>query len=371
MAVQTRPSQLQNLASSKRLPDTALNRALLEREAARDGLPSVIARQGQDLLLLSGAARTESRIARLGADDAVSRGDRLKIDGMDASVLFTDDGFGEIPQDRVVVAVIDSGVDLDHPALAGRLLPGYNVETKGRDVEDTMGHGTHVAGIIAGSFPSEGLEGVAQGVSILPIKIPNLSTSNTKFMPQLAEAIRYAADNGAKVVNVSLGVQMNGWLMKLVHGRKVKQVEEALRYAEKKGTLVVVAAGNFGADKPDTVGYPGTSANVIAVANLDDHHRPLKTHPSSSRGPAVDLSAPGTAIRSSVPDDSFATYTGTSMAAPYVAGVAALLAAQHPDWTPAQIRERLYRTADDLGDPGRDAVYGHGAVDPFEAIFGL
>ena len=371
MAVQTRSSQLQNLNSTKRMADTAINRRYLEALAARDGVPSVVARQGGDVLLLSGAARTESRVARLGADDSVSRGDRLTIDGASASVLFTDDGFGELAQEKVVVAVIDSGVDTDHPALKGRLLPGYNVETKGRDVEDTMGHGTHVAGIIAGSAPAEGLDGVAQGVSILPIKIPNLSTSNTKFMPQLAESIRYAVDNGAKVVNISLGIQMDGWMMKLIHGRKVKQVEEAIRYAESKGVLVVVAAGNNGKDKANTVGYPGTSDNVISVANLDDRRRPLETHSSSSQGPAVDLAAPGTAIRSSVPDDTFADYTGTSMAAPYVAGVAALLVAKHPDWTPAQIRQRLYATADDLGAKGRDDIYGHGAVDPFEALFGL
>ncbi|MNR84012.1 Subtilisin E precursor [compost metagenome] len=371
MAVQTRPSQLRNLTSAKRMSDTEANRRYLEALAARDGVPSVVARQGGDVLLLSGAARTESRIARLGADDSVSRGDRLTIDGAEASVLFTDDGFREIPQAKVVVAVIDSGVDTDHPALKGRLLPGYNVETKGRDVEDTLGHGTHVAGIIAGSFPSEGLEGVAQGVTILPIKIPNLSTSNTKFMPQLAESIRYAADHGAKVVNISLGIQLDGWLMKFIHGRKVKQVEEAIRYAESKGVVVVVAAGNYGTDKADTVGYPGNSPNVISVANLDDTSRPLKAHFSSSHGPEVDLAAPGTAIRSSVPNDTFANYTGTSMAAPYVAGVAALLAASNPHWTPAQIRQRLYVTADDLGKPGRDNTYGHGAIDPYEAIFGL
>lgn len=386
MAVQTRSSQLQNLGKVKRLSDTAANRNLLQAEAARDGLPSVVARQGGDVLLLSGAARTESRIARLNAADSVSKGDRVTIDGAEASVLFTDDGFKEIPQGKVVVAVIDSGVDMDHPALKGRLLPGYNVETKGRDVSDELGHGTHVAGIIAGSAPAQGLEGVAQGVSILPIKIPNLSTSNSKFMPQLAESIRYAVDHGAKVMNISLGIELDGWMMKLMHGRKVKQVEEAIRYAESKGVLVVVAAGNNGKDKADTVGYPGNSPNVVSVANLDDSKNvsnprsgdrvlatlaDLLTHPSSSQGPAVDIAAPGTNIRSSVPDDSFADYTGTSMAAPYVAGVAALLAAKNPDWTPAQIRERLYKTADDMGKKGRDDVYGHGAVDPFEALFGL
>ena len=371
MAVQTRSSQLQTLSATKRMSDTAANRRALEALAAKDGAPSVVARQGGDVLLLSGQARTESKIARLGAAESVSRGDRLMIDGSEASVLFTDDGFKEIPQNNVVVAVIDSGVDTDHPALKGRLLPGFNVETKGTDVEDTMGHGTHVAGIIAGAFPSEGVEGVAQGVSILPIKIPNLSTSNSKFMPQLAESIRYAVDNGAKVVNISLGIQIDGFMMKLLHGRKVKQVEEAIRYAESKGVVVVVAAGNNGKDKADTVGYPGNSDNVISVANLDDTKKPLETHPSSSQGPAVDIAAPGTAIRSSVPDDSFANYTGTSMASPYVAGVAALLAAKNPDWTPAQIRERLYKTADDLGARGRDNIYGHGAVDPYEALFGL
>ncbi|MNT60804.1 Subtilisin E precursor [compost metagenome] len=135
--------------------------------------------------------------------------------------------------------------------------------------------------------------------------------------------------------------------------------------------VVVVAAGNNGTAKSDTVGYPGNSPNVISVANLDDSSKPLKTHPSSSQGPAVDLSAPGTAIRSSVPNDTFANYTGTSMASPYVAGVAALLAVKNPHWTAAQIRERLYKTSDDLGARGRDDVYGHGAVDPYEALFGL
>ncbi|GEM_PF-2681971 len=375
MAVQTRSSQLQNLKSAERLRDTAANRARLEARAAKDGLPSVIARQGQDVLLLSGAARTESRIARVSAEAGVSKGDSLRIDGSEASVLFTDDGFREIPAGKVVVAVIDSGVDMDHPAFQGRLLPGYNVETKGRDVQDAMGHGTHVAGIIAGSFPAEGLEGVAQGVSILPIKMPNLSTTNPDFMPQLAEAIRYAADHGAKVINISLAVHLDGWAMKLIHGRKVKQVEEALGYAESKGLVVVVAAGNKGTGNADTVGYPGNSPNVISVANLDDRRLDgsgrLKITPSSSQGPAVDLSAPGTGIRSAVPDDSYANKTGTSMASPYVAGVAALLMAKHPDWTPAQVRDRLYRTSDDLGETGRDDTFGHGAVDLFEAVYGL
>lgn len=369
MAVQTRPSQLQSLNASRRLRDTAANRALLEAEAAKDGRPSVIAKQGQDVLLLSGAARTESRIARVSAEAGVSRGDLLTVDGAQASVLSTDDGFKELGQ--VVVAVIDSGVDPDHPALKGRLLPGYNVESKGRDVEDTLGHGTHVAGIIAGSFPSEGVEGVAQGVSILPIKIPNLSTMNFKLMSQMADGIRYAADHGARVINLSLGIPTDNWLLKLIHGRKMKKVEEAIRYAESKGAVVVAAAGNYGTGKADTVSFPGNSPNVISVANLDDATNRQKTHSSSSRGPAVDIAAPGTAIRSSVPNDSFANFTGTSMAAPYVAGVAALVAARNPQMTPAQIRERLYRTADDLGDRGRDDTFGHGAVDPYEAVFGL
>lgn len=371
MAVQTRSSQLQTLTATKRMSDTAAKRRYLEALAARDGAPSVVAKQGGDVLLLSGQARTESRIARLHADESVSRGDRIMIDGAEASVLFTDDGFNEIPQDQVIVAVIDSGVDTDHPALKGRLLPGYNVETKGTDVEDALGHGTHVAGIIAGSAPAEGLEGVAQGVSILPIKIPNLSTANTKIMPQIAEGIRYAVDNGAKVINISLGVSLDGIVMKLLHGWKVKQVEEAIRYAESKGVVVVVAAGNAGKDKPNTVLYPGTSDLVISVANLDDTKTPLETHYSSSQGPAVDIAAPGTAIRSSVPDDTYANYTGTSMAAPYVAGVVALMLAKNPDLTPKQVRERLYQTADDLGPVGRDDIYGHGKVDPYEAIFGL
>jgi subtilisin family serine protease len=372
-----RPTQPTSITGkpSKRLADTPENQTLLKQEAAKDGKASVVAKQGNDLLLLSGAYRTESKIARVSADDAISKGDALKVNGAKAKVLQTDDGFKEVDLSKVTVAVIDTGVQVVHSAFKDNtVLPGYNAKTKDGNVKDRWDHGTHVAGIIAGSAPAMGIEGVAQGATLMPIKLSTPISVNSNLMDRLADSIRYAVDNGANVINVSLGVDMESWTMKQVHGDSRQKVDEALRYAEEKGVVVVAAAGNSGnePDTQDTVSYPANVSTVITVSNLDDT-RPkdgLDLHPTSSVGPAVDLAAPGTDITSSVPDNKADKMTGTSMAAPYVAGVVAQIIARHPDWTPAQVRKHLATTATDLGKPGLDIRFGNGAVDPFKAIHG-
>ncbi|MNY11973.1 Minor extracellular protease Epr precursor [compost metagenome] len=146
-------------------------------------------------------------------------------------------------------------------------------------------------------------------------------------------------------------------------------MSEAIAYAEEKGSLVVVAAGNEGDQLPDTVLFPASDPRVVAVSNLDDTRRPARLAADSSRGPAVDLAAPGTKTLAWF-GKGYGYHSGTSFAAPYVSGVAALIAARHPDWTPAQIKEQLYKTAQDLGAPGKDDSYGHGAVNAIEAVFG-
>ncbi len=358
-----------------RLPDTAQNRDRLRQEASKDGKPSILAKQGNDLLLLSGAYRTESKIAHQSADEAISKGDSLKVDGKQAEVLHTDDGFTEVDLSKVTVAVIDSGMDVTHPAFSkSEILPGYNGKSKTDDVDAFFSHGTHVAGIIAGSLPEEGVHGVAPGATLLPIKFGTSTIYNSGLFTRVADSVRHAVDNGAKVINISMGTQTNNWILGSLHAKGIRNLEEALDYAEAKGVVVVVAAGNNrnGEKDKDNVNFPATHPTVLAVSNLDDTspEEGLKLSSNSSIGPAVDLAAPGTDIVSAVKKGKVDEMSGTSMAAPYVAGVVAQIIARHPDWTPAQIRDHLAETAQDLGKPGKDIRFGHGAVDPIKAVFG-
>lgn len=376
MSTPLNPSQPFNLSAvpAKRLADTPQNRALLQEDAAKDGKPSLVAKQGNDLLLLSGAYRTESAIARTSADEALSQGDAITLNGKPAEILHTDDGFTEIDLSRVTVAVLDSGLEADHPAFAqSTILPGYDAKRKDGHVPDKVGHGTHVSGIIAGHLPEQGVEGPARGASLMPIKM-SVSAVNPALMERLADSIRYAVDHGANVINLSSGIDLRAPINGVLHAGKKHLVDEALDYAEQKGVVVVVAAGNEGnkASTKDSLTYPASHPTVITVSNLDDTDRQagLKLNPSSGVGPEVDVAAPGTAITSSVPGGKVKEMTGTSMAAPYVTGIVAQIIARHPDWTPAQVREHLYQTAADLGEPGVDSRFGHGAVDAFKAIFG-
>ncbi|MBO9541347.1 S8 family serine peptidase [bacterium] len=358
---------------AKRMLDNEANLAALKAQAAKDQMPSVITSDGKTLSYFNGALPTESKIARLHADEAISLADRITVGGKKHTVLYTDDGFAELDQRKVTVAVIDSGVAPKSRILEGRLLTGYNTGTKGTDTaDDEEGHGTAVASIIAGSDTADS---VAKGVSILPIKIQDWD--DDKFLPQLADGIRYAADHGAKIINVSVGANFldpnHQWELSpsdpKVHAEAIKAVSEAIAYAEEKGSLVVVAAGNEGDQLPDTVLFPASDPRVVAVSNLDDTQRPARLSKDSSRGPAVDLAAPGTKTLAWF-GGGYGYHSGSSFAAPYVSGVAALIAARHPDWTPAQIKEQLYKTARDLGAPGKDDSYGHGAVNAIEAVFG-
>lgn len=361
-----------NLEPVRRLPDTEANRERLRREAAADGRPSAVADLGRDIALFSDyRLRPTSNVARTPAD-ALREGHTIDLGTERGQAIYTDDGFREVRTQGMLVAVIDSGVDANHPALKGKVLPGYNVAKKNGDTSDSDGHGTHVAGIIAASVPGEGVEGVAPDVKILPITLGSLSLFNRNFLDNLAEGIRYAADRGAKVVNISLGMPQSGFLIRLIHGKKgFEKVSDAIDYATAKGTAIVVAAGNANKDGSESVLFPGNHPKVISVANLNysGQNRVVDTHSSSSRGKEVDIAAPGTAIRSTFPRGQYRALTGTSMASPYVAGSVALIRARHPEWTVEQVKQHLYRTARDLGKPGRDDQYGHGELDLYRAVF--
>lgn len=349
-----------NSVGVRRLADTAENRRKLQAEAAKDRLPSAVVDMGQDVVLLSGRQlETASKIART-LGPVLESGGKAKVDGAEGAVLFTDDGLQEIDAKDVIVAVIDSGLDVNHPAFAGRIVKPYNSTNGSADVTDKNGHGTHVAGIIAGAWgvdPKAG--GVASSAKIMPIKAGDGGFSSG----DLVKAIRYAVDNGAKVINMSLG----GPMMQ-------PSVHRALKYAEEQGVVVLVATGN---DSKDKVSFPGRYDEVLGVGSSKDGKR----SPFSNGGDHIDLSAPGERIYATLPTgkseigdrlgtNTYGAISGTSMATPYAAGAAALVIAQHPDWTAAQVKAHMTRAVNDLGAPGWDKDFGYGEVNLFKAAFG-
>ena len=254
---------------------------------------------------------------------------------------------------RVIVAVVDSGSG-PHPDLAENLLAGRSffglVETPDGNDIDASGHGSHVAGIIA-SVANNGIggSGVAPNAKILPIKV--LDQAGSGDARDVAAGVRYAADNGAKVINLSLG-----------GATESSSLSQAIAYANDKGALVVAAAGNGGAaDKPK---WPASLDLTIAVTAVDPANNATSF---DQRGDYIDIAAPGANIVSTAKGD-YVTLSGTSMAAGFVAGAAALLFAAEPRVTNAQVRDILLRTATDIGEPGRDLTFGVGLINMVAAL---
>ena len=246
----------------------------------------------------------------------------------------------------VVVAVVDTGV-APAPDLAGRLLPGWNVIARSDDAADDNGHGTHVAGTVA-EVEGNGLaeSGVAPEASILPVKV--LDSTGVGSDVDVAAGIVWAADHGARIVNLSLG------------GSEASTVlADGVTYARSKGVLIVAAAGNDGGP----VAVPARLGGVIAVGAVDANR---VRAPFSAGGRALDLVAPGVGILQQTLDGvggyADRSWSGTSMASPQVAGVAALALAAGRAKTAAGVARLLTRTALDLGVPGRDPAYGAGLV---------
>lgn len=339
-----------------KMADTAENRKLAMAKAAKDGAQTVIADLGDEIAILSGgtlATRGASAIAALG----VASGMNLSIDGKPAAIFHTDTGLAEVDASEVVVAVLDTGVDIHHPALAGRVLPGYNAIDGSDDVADSQGHGTHVAGIIAADGDGP-MKGVARNAKILPVKV--LGSTNDPN-GTIAKGIRYAVDQGAQVINMSFFIRQSE--------KNYDAVMEALDYAHAKGVVLVKSAGNTG---KEGLTDPANHPHVIAVGALKVNTKKQSADRASfsSYGDRLDVAAPGDKVLSLKPGGGYVSMSGTSMAAPHVVGLVALLRAQHPDWTPDQVRAHLTGAVDDLGDAGKDKYYGHGAVNAFKALFG-
>ncbi|MCX4962988.1 type VII secretion-associated serine protease mycosin [Streptomyces virginiae] len=261
----------------------------------------------------------------------------------------------------ITVAVIDTGVN-QIPELEGQVLPGKAFPVGdaevGRD-NDYSGHGTGMAGMIAGTgkHPSgDGAYGLAPGVKILPIRVPDiLEGADT---PSIVAAIRYAADSDAKVINISMGLPSKP---EQDAGRAA-----AVKYAISKGKVIFAAVGNYG-DSTNELAYPAGTPGVVGVGAADVDGKPTK---ESMHGPQVDIAAPGMDIVSSCKAKSGLCKThGTSDASALASASAALLWSAHPDWTNNQVLRVLLNT---LGKPTdgveRNDYIGYGIVRPRVAL---
>jgi subtilisin family serine protease len=255
------------------------------------------------------------------------------------------------------VAVLDTGVDCGHEDLAGGCVYGPNFSGAAQSFDD-HGHGTHVAGIIGARANNVGTIGVAPESTIYAVKV--LAANGSGSLSWVAAGIDWAVTNHIQVINMSLSASVTSVAL-----------SEAVAAAHAAGVIVVSAAGNSGCC--NTVGYPAKLPGSLAVAAVDAADAIASF---SSTGPEVDVAAPGVAVRAPVPTGTCAlchpsgyqVLNGTSMAAPHVAGVAALLVSRgRVAW---EVRNLITGTAVDLGTPGFDNSYGHGRVDAFEAVNG-
>ncbi|MFJ5693849.1 S8 family peptidase [Arthrobacter sp. NPDC093125] len=256
------------------------------------------------------------------------------------------------------VAVLDSGVDLNHEDLSSKVVARANF-SGAASADDNYGHGTHVAGIVAAVHNSDGVAGVCPGCTVLAGKI--LNDSGVGSSSGLANGINWAVSNGAKVINMSVGV------------RASRTLETAVNNAWSKGVVLVAAAGNGG---NQTKIYPAGYPNVIAVAATDN--KDAKASFSTYGASWVDVTAPGVNVYSTFPNHPFylakpnnrsLNYdvgNGTSMSAPMVAGVAALAWSSNPSATHTSIRAKVESTADKISGTG--TYWAHGRVNAFKAV---
>ncbi|MFE0046532.1 type VII secretion-associated serine protease mycosin [Streptomyces albireticuli] len=257
----------------------------------------------------------------------------------------------------VTVAVIDSGVDASLPDLQGQVLEGKNFSDDPGDAHtDPEGHGTKMAALIAGTGKAGstvGSYGLAPGAKILPLRARGKNFEEGSRMT--ADAVRYAANSDAKIINISMGSS----------GRSDVE-ESAVAYALSKGKMVFASAGNSG-DKQNAVEYPAAYPGVIGVAGLDQDGGAAKW---SQHGPQVDLSAPGADIVTACPGGTGVCRShGTSDASALAAASAALIWSVHPDWTANQVTRVLVNTAGGTSSEGkRDDYVGYGGVRPRIAL---
>lgn len=292
---------------------------------------------------------------------------------------------------NVVIAIVDTGIHLAHEDLAPQVwtnpgeIPGNRIDDDANGkvddvhgwhffhhwtgsefvpdedarVQDDNGHGTHVAGIAAAATDNGiGVAGIAWQAQLMPVKV--LDGYGTGWYSDIAAGIIYAVDNGARILNLSLG-----------GSEPSETLCAAVEYAHTRGALVIAATGNTGG----AVMYPAACEHALGVAATD----PTDTYAAfSNHGPEVDVAAPGVDVYSTwcrrndylgtCLGDYYFTKSGTSMATPHVSGLAALVWSLWPEWTSEQVARHIQQTAVDLGEPGWDERYGWGRVDAGRAL---
>lgn len=264
----------------------------------------------------------------------------------------------------VIVAVVDTGVDLVHPDLKHALVPGTSVLPGATSPQDDHGHGTHVSGVIVGQVnDGTGIGGIAPNCKLMPVKV--LNGEGKGDTGDIVAGLIWAVNNGAKVINMSLGGTGGS-----------RALMAAVQYAQSRDVVLVAAMGNESANSQEyPAGYPG----VIAVGATDERDQQSDF---SNFGSWISISAPGSDILSSLPtspayvsreegkDLGYDRMDGTSMAAPFVAGVAALIRSAEPRLTAAQVKQRMEKTSDDLGAKGFDEKFGWGRLNAVRALAG-
>ncbi|PTM58824.1 S8 family peptidase [Desmospora activa] len=247
----------------------------------------------------------------------------------------------------VTIAVVDSGVQDDHPDLEGRVIKGYDFVENDWDPQDEYGHGTHIAGIAAATTNNGiGIAGIAPHSKILSVRIFKNET-DSGYTSYFAQGIIHAADQGADVITCSFGINEHS-----------PTLEAAVLYAWEKGAVVIGSAGNNPTSKPR---YPAAYKPAISVANTDSNDEKAE---SSNFGEWVDIAAPGTDIISTIIGSQYYEVSGTSMSVPHVAGVAALLASE--GYNNEEIRHIIMETADKI--PGTGTLWTSGRLNAERAV---
>ncbi|WP_339060891.1 S8 family peptidase [Tepidibacillus marianensis] len=263
--------------------------------------------------------------------------------------IHADQAWDKSPNSDVTVAILDTGVDLEQPDLRANLVEGINLLDKNASPQDDNGHGTNVAGIVAAtSNNSIGVTGIAPHAKIMPVKVLDKKGEGDSFL--VGQGIRYAVDHGAKVILLSLGEPVYTPFMK-----------EAVDYAELKNVLIVAASGNEG----NQLNYPAAFADVLSVGAIDSNDQYASY---SNYGEQLDVVAPGDGIFTTGLNGEYVTNSGTSMAAPQAAGLAALLYQKYPKMTPEEIRDIIKFSADDVDQKGWDERTGYGKIDVQNAL---
>ncbi|WP_159883875.1 S8 family peptidase [Paenibacillus puerhi] len=252
--------------------------------------------------------------------------------------------------DQVTVAVVDTGADLSHPDLRDQLVGGINVVNQGSAPEDDVGHGTHVSGVIGALVNNNlGIAGMSWYNRIMPVKVLDGTGAGSTY--SVAQGIIWAVDNGAKVINMSLGNYADAEFL-----------HDAIRYAFERDVVMIAASGNDNTDRP---GFPAAYPEVFAVAAVDSNNSKASF---SNYGDYIDVAAPGVSIASTYLHNQYAALSGTSMASPHVTALAALIRSVNPALKNTEVMQLMRDTATDLGPKGKDMYYGYGLIDVARAL---